>query len=82
MNWQLIDNVPPPKGRLLLVAFEDEKHRRDASFATLAEDGRIYLADRPNDLIDYLSDCQSVELEYAQVKADEFPLFWTLFVWP
>ena len=28
MNWQLIDNVPPPKNRLLLVAFEDDNHHR------------------------------------------------------
>lgn len=82
MNWQLIDNVTPPKGRLLLVAFEDDNHRRDSCFATLAEDERIYFADRPNDLIDCLSDCRSEELELVRSNAYEYPLFWTLFVWP
>lgn len=82
MNWQLIDNVTPPVGRLLIVAFEDDIHRRDARFATLADDGRIYFSDRPNDLIDNLEACESEELEFVQQNADEYPLFWTLFVWP
>lgn len=82
MNWQLIDNVTPPKGRLLLVAFEDDNHRLDSCFATLKEDGRIYFADRPNDLKDNLSACRSEELEFMQLNADECPMFWSLFVWP
>lgn len=82
MNWQLIDNVTPPTGRLLIVAFEDDNHRRDARFATLADDWRIYFSDRPNDLIDNLKACESEELEFMQLNAHEYPLFWTPFNYP
>ena len=81
MNWQLINNVPPPKSKLLLVAFEDEIHRRDACFAALVGD-ELYFADRPNDLIDCLKGCRSEELEYIRLNAIDYPVYWTLFVWP
>lgn len=79
MNWQLIDNVPPPKNRLLLVVFEDDNHRRDARFAMLKNDGRMYFSDRPNDLDDY---CESEDFEYLRTNAHEYPIYWSLFIWP
>lgn len=80
MNWQLIDNVPPPKNRLLLVAFEDENHRRDARFAMLKDDGRMYFSDRPSDLFDDY--CESDDFEYLKSNAHEYPIYWSLFLWP
>lgn len=80
MNWQLIDNVPPPKNRLLLVAFEDDNHRRDALFAMLKDNGRMYFSDRPNDLDD--SYYESEDFEYLRTNAHEYPMYWSLFLWP
>lgn len=80
MNWQLIDNVSPPKNRLLLVAFEDDNNRRDACFAILKDNGRIYFSDRPNDLDD--SYCESEDFEYLRTNAHEYPMYWSLFLWP
>ena len=80
MNWQLIDNVPPPKNRLLLVAFEDDNHRRDARFSMLKDDGRMYFSDRPGDLFDDY--CESDDFEYLKSNAHEYPIYWSLFLWP
>lgn len=80
MNWQLIDNVPPPKNRLLLVAFENDNNRRDARFAMLKDDGRMYFSDRPSDLFDDY--CESDDFEYLRTNAHEYPIYWSLFLWP
>lgn len=80
MNWQLINNVCPPVNHILLVSFEDDNHRRDARFAMLKEDERMYFSDRPNDLEDDC--CESEDLEYLAMNAHEYPMYWTLFVWP
>ena len=78
MNWQLIDNVPPPKNRLLIVAFENDNHRIDARFAMLKDDGRMYFSDRPSDLFDDY--CESDDFEYLRTNAHEYPIYW--FLWP
>lgn len=81
MNWQLIDNVPPPKNRLLVVVVENDNHRCYARFAMLKDDGRMYFSDRPSDLFDD-SYCESEDFEYLRTNAHEYPMYLSFFIWP